>query len=89
MGGQRSLRPRGLELCFGRSAGTFAAIAPAVATVASLGEGVGAKADEVLRLDELVHLIRCCAVVDIVHDLVPLVAEPAMLLEAGGTVHAK
>src|SRR5690606_25670825 len=62
--------------------------APAVAAVAGLRQRVRAEADERLGGHEVVDDRLVGAVVDVVDDLVALVAHPAIVLEPSEALHA-
>ena len=64
------------------------ALVRVVAPVASLGQRVGPEGEEGLGHHQLVDDRRVVDVVDVVDDLRALVAEPTVVLEPGGPLHA-
>src|SRR5581483_4535874 len=65
----------------------FTAIAPAVATVASLVEGVGAECQVRFGLEQVTDDVRSGAGVDVVHDLRAFVAHPLVGFELRRSLH--
>src|SRR4051794_39237993 len=70
-----------------RHASGNAVTARAVVAVLGLGQGVGAERRERLRRHDVVDPAVVGAVVQVVHPLVSLVPEPAVVLEANGPCH--
>ncbi len=58
-----------------------------VAAIAGLGKCVGAKYQVLPGIDEFVHHCLAAHVVEVVHDLGALVAEPTKGLYLGGPLH--
>ena len=76
------LQAVGLELVRHASGGALA-----IPAVACFGQGVGTEHQVLLGLDDLVDHVLVADVVQVIHVLGALVAEPAKAMHAGGSLH--